>query len=113
MHELSITQSMLDIALEKAKEAQAGRITRINLVVGELSSIVDDCLQFYFDFLSEDSIASGAALSFERIPMQVRCRNCGLSFSPDKSSWSCPQCNEWNVEVVAGKEFYIDSIEVE
>lgn len=113
MHELGVTQSMLDIALEKAKEAQASRITRINLVIGEMASIVDDCLQFYFDFLSEDTIASGAALSFERIPMQVRCRNCGLSFSPDKSSWSCPQCSEWSVEIMAGQEFYIDSIEVE
>ena len=113
MHELSVTQGMLDIALEKAKETQASRIIRINLVIGELSSIVDDCVQFYFDFLSSDSIASGATLSFTRIPMQVRCRNCGLSFSPDKSSWSCPQCGKWDAEIIAGQEFYIDSIEVE
>ncbi len=113
MHELSVTQSILDIALEKARESQASRIKRINLVVGELSSIVDDCVQFYFDFVSSDSIASGAALSFTRIPAQVRCRNCGLSFSPDKSSWSCPQCSKWDAEIIAGNEFYIDSIEVE
>lgn len=113
MHELSVTQGMLDIALEKAKEAQASRITGINLVIGEMSSIVDDSVQFYFDFLSRDSIASGATLSFTRIPIQVRCRNCGLSFTPDKSLWSCPQCSEWDVEVIAGREFYIDSIEVE
>ena len=68
------------------------KVIRINLVVGELSSIIDDCVQFYFDFLSSDSMANGATLSFTRIPMQVRCRNCGLSFSPDKSSWICPQC---------------------
>jgi len=60
-----------DIALEKAREAQASRITGINLVIGKISSIVDDCVQFYFDFLSRDSIASGAVLSFTRIPMQV------------------------------------------
>jgi len=113
MHELSVVQGMLDIALQKAGEAQASRITGINLVIGELSSIVDDCVQFYFDFLSRDSIASGATLSFTRIPMQVRCRNCGHSFSPDKSLWSCPQCGEWDVEIMAGQEFYIDSIEVE
>jgi len=104
---------MLDIALKKAKEAQASRINRINLVIGEMSSIVDDCVQFYFDFLSQDSIASGARLSFKRIPFQVRCRQCGFSFSPDKILWSCPQCNNWDVEVIAGKEFYIDSIEVD
>jgi len=113
VHELSVTQGMLDIALEKAKETQASRITRINLVIGEISSIVDDCVQFYFDFLSRDSIASGATLSFTRIPMKVRCRNCKLSFSPNKSLWSCPQCGEWSVEIIAGNEFYIDSIEVE
>lgn len=113
MHELSVTQGMLDIALEKAKETQASRIVRINLVIGELSSIVDDCVQFYFDFLSSDSIASGATLSFKRIPMQVRCRNCGFSFSPDKSAWSCPQCGKWDAEIIAGQEFYVDSIEVE
>ncbi|MFC2013608.1 hydrogenase maturation nickel metallochaperone HypA [Chloroflexota bacterium] len=73
MHELSVTQSILDIALEKAEEAQASRVIRINLVIGELSSIIDDCIQFYFDFLSSDSMANGATLSFTRIPIQVCC----------------------------------------
>ena len=113
MHELSVTQQIIDIALEKAKTAKAEKITKINLVIGEMTGIVDDCVQFYFDFLSKDNIASGTTLSFKRIPMQVRCRKCGFSFSPDKSLWSCPQCNQWDVEVVAGREFYIDSIEVE
>ncbi len=112
MHELSVTQGMLDIALEKAREARASRITAINLVIGEMSSIVDDCVQFYFDFLSKESLASDAKLSFTRIPMQVRCRGCGFSFSPDKSVWNCPQCGKWDAEIVAGQEFYIDSIEV-
>ena len=92
MHELSITQEILNITLEKAKEAQATKIKEINLVIGEMSGIVDDCIQFYFDFLSKDSIASGASLSFKRIPMQVRCRQCQFSFSPDDLQWVCPQC---------------------
>lgn len=114
MHELTVTQSILDIVLEKAGEAKASKVTRINLVIGEMSGIVDDCVQFYFDFLSTDSIASGASLSFNRVPTQLRCRNCGATFSVDSpSSWNCPQCGQWSVEVVAGREFYIDSIEVE
>ena len=113
MHELSVTQSILDIVLEKAGEAQASRIAKINLVIGEMSSVVDDCVQFYFDFMSKDTMASGATLTFKRIPTQVRCRNCGSPFSPDGSSWNCPQCGKWDVEILAGQEFYIDSIEVE
>ena len=113
VHELAVTQRVLDIALEKAKEAQATRITGINLVIGEMSSTVDDCVQFYFDFLSQDSIASGATLHFERIPAKLRCRQCGHSFTPDLPPWNCPQCNQWDVEILAGQEFYLDSIEVE
>ena len=113
MHELAVTQRVLDIALEKAEEAHATRVARINLVIGEMSSIVDDSVQFYFDFLSQDSIASGAALSFERIPMTLRCRQCGHTFTPDSPPWKCPECRHWDMEIVAGQELYIDSIEVE
>ena len=113
VHELAVTQRVLEIALEKATTANATRVTGINLVIGEMSSVVDDCVQFYFDFLSEDSIASGATLSFERIPMQLRCRHCEHSFTPDKPPWCCPRCNQWDVEILAGQEFYLDSIEVE
>ncbi len=60
MHELGITQSILSIAMEKASEIQASKITKINLIIGELSGIVDDCVQFYFDFLSQDTIAAEA-----------------------------------------------------
>ncbi len=113
MHELSITQQILDIAINNAIEAKASTIKRINLVIGDMSSVMDDCVQFYFDFLSQDSIARGAQLSFQRIPFKVRCIHCGYQFTPDGESWSCPQCQDWNVEITAGNEFYLDSIEVE
>lgn len=113
MHELSITQQILDIAISKAGEAGAATVKRINLVIGDMSSVMDDCVQFYFDFLSQDSIAQGAQLSFQRIPLKVRCRHCGHSFTPEGEAWSCPQCQEWNVEIISGNEFYLDSIEVE
>ena len=113
MHELGVTQSMLDIVIAQAEAVQAKKIARVNLVIGEMSNIVGDCLQFYFDFLSRDTIASGAILSMQRVPSQFRCRNCGTVFSPNGSHWSCPNCQQWNVEVATGQEFYIDSIEVE
>ena len=113
MHELAVTQEVLNIALEKAKETNARKITRINLVIGEMSGLVDDSVQFYFDFISNDSIASDAELSFRRIPAKARCLKCGFSFSPGKILSSCPQCQAWNVEVTDGRDFYIDSIEVD
>ena len=113
MHEASITESLLSLALEKASEAKAGKITRINLVVGELAGVVSECVQFYFDAISRNTLADGAVLSFETKPTRIRCRNCEKEFTPVNHDWACPDCHEISVEIVSGRECYMESIEVE
>jgi hydrogenase nickel incorporation protein HypA/HybF len=113
MHELSVTQGMLDIVLRHAQQAGAQRITQIHLVIGDLSSIVDDSVQFYFDFISQDTIAEGAQLVFQRTLATFHCRDCGNTFTPNQRDLTCPQCGGTKVEVVAGNEFRVESIEVE
>ncbi len=113
MHELSVTQNILKIALRHAQQAGAVRIREINLVIGELSSIVDDSVQFYWDIISEGTIAQGAVLHFERIPAQLRCRECGQAFALSRDDYVCPACGSFAVSVVGGDEFYLDSIEVD
>ena len=113
MHEFSITQSILSIALEKANAANANRISQINLVIGELSGIVDECVEFYFEFLSKDTIAAQASLSFQHPPTRLRCRNCATVFSPNNLNWACPNCHEPKIEILSGRECYVESIEVE
>ena len=51
MHELAVTQSILDISLRYAQKANAKRIGVIHLVIGKFSSIVDDSVQFYWDMI--------------------------------------------------------------
>ena len=113
MHEFSITQNILSIALEKANAVNASRVSKINLVIGELSGIVDDCVQFYFNFLSKDTIAAEAILSFRQSPTQLRCRNCATTFTPCDGHWVCPNCCEQKTEIISGRELYIESIEVD
>ena len=103
----------MSIALEKANAAKASRISQINLVIGELSGIVDDCVEFYFEFLSKDTIAAQASLSFHHPPTRLRCRNCATVFSPNNLDWACPDCHAQTVEIVSGRECYIESIEVD
>jgi hydrogenase nickel incorporation protein HypA/HybF len=113
MHELGITQNILDLAVKKAEEAGASEILKVDLVIGEMTGIVEDCVRFYFDFLSKGTAAEKASLSINMIPVKVQCKNCGHAFSPDETSWTCPRCQGTGTEIMAGKELFVESIEVE
>ena len=112
MHELAVTEEILRIITAHAERGAATRVTDIYLVIGELSSFVDDSIQFYFDTLSSGTIAEGAQLHFERIKTRFRCRACGEEFEPQERDWRCPSCQALGGDVIAGKEFYVDTIEV-
>ena len=113
MHELAITQDMFDLIMEQATKAKAKKIMKINLVIGEMTGVVDDCMQFYFNFISKDTIAEGAALSFKMVPPKAKCRNCNKSFKLKEFDWVCPYCQSNAMEIIAGKELFVESIEVE
>ena len=113
MHEQSIVESLLALALKNAGKAKASKILRIYLVVGELSGVLEEAVNFYFGFLSRDTIAAQASLFFMHTPAQLRCRNCNTVFSPERLDFHCPNCKEQQVEIVSGRELYIDSMEVE
>jgi len=112
MHELPVTQSILDIALKHANEANAKSIENIYLVMGELSSSVDDSIQFYWDIIAKDTIAESAKLNFRRVPAEMQCQSCSERFHPE-DEYLCPKCGGAQVKIVAGEEFYVEAIDVE
>lgn len=113
MHELPVVQSLLEITLEHAARHHARRVVALNLVIGQLSSIVDDCVQFYWDILARDTVAEGARLNFRRIPARFRCRDCGADFSLDENSLLCPGCGGFHLKLLQGDEFRLESIDIE
>lgn len=112
MHELSVTESILEIALRNGREAGAARVSDIYLVIGELSTIVDESVQLYWDIISENTAAAGSILHFRRIPGRLGCRDCGHTYSP-REDLPCPVCGSLQIDILAGEEFYVDSIAIE
>jgi len=113
MHELPVTQSILEISLRHARQAGAQKISDLYLVIGQLASIVDDSVQFYWDIVSKDTPAEGAQLHFRRIPAAFQCRDCGTSFQLSGRDFACPACSSSSVQITAGEEFYVEAIDVE
>lgn len=111
MHELMVTESLLEIALRHAQQADAARVTDLHLVIGELSSVIDDSVQFYWDFVSEGTPAEGATLHFRRIPAELACQECGATYDA-KVDLTCPECRSSNVRIISGQEFFLEAIEI-
>lgn len=112
MHELGITQQILEQALAQARTASAERITGLNLVLGALSDITPDSVQFYFDMLSPGTPAAGAQLSFRQVQPAMRCRRCGTEFAWTADGENCPNCGSDRYDLIHGREFYLESIDV-
>lgn len=114
MHELPVTQSILDLAIETAQKHGAARVIAIDLVIGDLSSIVDDSVQFYFDLLSRGTMADGAELRFQREPAVASCNDCSHQFDVTPPlALECPLCDSHRLQVRGGREFYVATIDVE
>lgn len=113
MHELSLAERALSIAVAHAEREGASRITGVCVTVGELTSMVDDCFRFYWQAVTQGTMAAGSELRFRRVLIALRCRDCSKDFAPGAEDWACPSCGSARVEVTAGEEFYLDSIDIE
>jgi hydrogenase nickel incorporation protein HypA/HybF len=113
MHEQSIVESLLNLALENAAKANAHKIVSINLVVGDYTGVMEDAVNFYFGFLSKNTIAAGAKIHYTHVPGQLRCRDCDILFPLRGHDYQCQKCRGERVEIVGGRELYIENMEVE
>jgi len=113
MHELSVTENILDIAIRHAERAEATRISDIYLVIGDLASIIDDSVQFYWDILTKNTIAEESRLHFNRIQTVLECKNCEKEYQPNGKDLVCPTCGGIQISIISGNEFYLESINIE
>jgi len=113
MHELTITESLLEIALRHAEKAKAKQITDIYLVIGDLSSVVDDSVQFYWDIVAKDTPAEGAKLHFERKQTEIQCLECKEIYHPKNNIMACPNCESIQINILSGNEFFLEAINIE
>lgn len=113
MHELAVTESILQIAIKHAEVANAKKVTDIYLVIGNLSSIVDDSVAFYWDMISKDTLCEGSSIHFERKPAMMICLACEHTFELPGELIACPNCDSFQLKIQSGEEFWLESIEIE
>jgi len=110
VHELSLSGAVLNTVV---KHADGRRVGLISLRVGRLRQVVPDTLEFYFRFVARGTICEGATLEQELIEAILRCRSCRCEWEIETPAFRCPTCGGSEVEVAAGNEFEVESIEIE
>jgi hydrogenase nickel incorporation protein HypA/HybF len=108
MHELAISQSVVDAVLERTGSA---RVTELRLDVGRLSGVVPDALRFCFELVTEGTPLEGAVLRIGEPPGRASCRSCGADFGLDDLVLLCP-CGSADVDVTGGRDLLVRSVEV-
>ena len=108
MHELAIAESVVYCVLERVA---AQRVAVVRLRVGRLMAVVPDALQFSFELACAGTPLEGASLEIEELAGRGHCRTCELDFTLEDSFLLC-ECGSADVELVAGRELSVASVEV-
>lgn len=115
MHELAVTESILQVVLRHARAGGASKVVSVGLRIGEVSDLLDEWVQRYFDHLSRGTIAEGAVVRIERSPAMFRCGDCGNLFPADprqREEVRCGRCASEKTFFVSGREYLVQQIEV-
>ena len=113
MHEMALTESIVEIATEAAKKQGAAKVKRVFVDVGALSHVEPEALQFCFAAVSAGTIAEGANLEIDRISGAGWCADCGKTVALAERFGACPECGGAHVRISAGDELRVREIEVE
>ncbi|MGD9152334.1 MAG: hydrogenase maturation nickel metallochaperone HypA [Gammaproteobacteria bacterium] len=113
MHEFSIMQGVFKLLEDIAVKNNLIKINKVILRIGKLRQVFPDFLRFAFENISKDTIADGAELIIEEIPITMRCKSCNQEFTVEHHTYVCPVCGAVKLELLTGKEVLIASVEGE
>ena len=112
MHELSIALSIVDIAEEEVRKANASSVDLIELDIGKLSGVEINALEFVWDQAVKETVLEKAERKINRIPGMARCMDCSRQFEMEELFDACPDCQQYFNDIIQGKELRVKSLTI-
>jgi hydrogenase nickel incorporation protein HypA/HybF len=115
MHEIGLMQQALDLALEQATGQGARQVRRVTFRIGAESGVEPEVIALAFDVTTRGTIAEGARLEIEHVPLVCFCATCAQEFQPAAGDLlhTCPRCHGTAAQVRRGREFQVVSLDVD
>jgi hydrogenase nickel incorporation protein HypA/HybF len=110
LHELAIAESVVRIA---DRHADGRWVTKVYLKVGHLRQVVPSALAFSFELVAQGTSVEGAELEIKEVPATGKCRACEAESRLESFPLQCGTCGGFDLELIAGEELYVESLEME
>lgn len=112
MHEMSLVINFVDIAKEYASKANAAKVEKVVLQVGELTGAVPHYLEIFYPAVVEGTILEGSELIIETVEASVFCTDCGTTYNPCKTDLKCPNCQSEKCDIIDGQRMFVKEIAI-
>jgi hydrogenase nickel incorporation protein HypA/HybF len=113
MHELALSESIVDLVLECARREDMVRVSWVVVEIGVAASVDTQALLFCFPITASETIAAGAELVIKPLGLRAKCDSCGTEHAPESLIASCPNCGSFAREILAGREMRVVSFDGE
>ena len=113
LHELSLTQNLIEIAEEHARRENATVITSVTIEIGALSGVMPEAVEFAFEACTKDTLAEGATLEIRRIPALGRCQQCSQECAMENLLDGCSACGSYALDILKGQEMALIELEID
>lgn len=113
MHELGIAQSIVEIAEKNARAQGARRVLEVTVVIGTLSGVMAEALEFCFDACCRGTLLDGSRLTIEQVPARARCCACSKEYALQNFFDNCPSCDSAASDMLSGEELRIKEMEID
>jgi hydrogenase nickel incorporation protein HypA/HybF len=113
MHEMSLTESVIEILAEEGRRQGFSRVKTVWLEIGALSGVEPEAMMFCFDVVARGTLAEGAQLEIVRAPGRGWCLACEKDVALAERFGPCPECGGHRVQMTAGDEMRVKELEVE
>lgn len=110
MHEMSIAQSIVELAEQQARDHHSEGIEEVELEIGRLSGVELQTLDFALESAVKGSMLEHASIVHRIIDGEGQCTECETVFPQEALYAACPRCGSYLVKIIKGKELRIKTI---
>lgn len=112
MHEVALSNSLLDLILKEAARGGFTQVKRVMLEIGALSHVEPQALRSSFEIAAYGTPAEGAKLDIVEPAAMAYCLDCEGAVEIARRGAECPRCGGVKLMAQGGDEMKLTALEV-